>query len=102
MHKPTDRIKIIKRKIEMIEEIISKNSNGKITLALKDEKILRPAIFMHIIAIAEQFKKDDLKGINDIRNFVSHDYDGVNLSIIEESIRVGLENLKTQADKILQ
>ena len=118
------RIKKILSKIEAIEKILAKDIgkrywqnimakyNGKIALALRDDIESRPAILMHFIAIAEQvrkledsedvevlscFAKEDLKGLQDVRNFIAHDYDGVDIGLIEHIIRYGLENVKASA-----
>ena len=36
----------------------------------------------------------DIKGAYDIRNFIAHDYEGINLSIIENVIRDYLPKIK--------
>jgi len=101
------RVELILKKIENIE-IIIKNA-GNITSALNDEITYKPAILMHLVSIAEQFKKlqddmdyetlskfdkDDIRGALAIRNFIAHDYEGVNLSIIENVLREYLPKLK--------
>jgi len=48
-------LKLIIEKIEMIEEIVEEQ--GGIATALEDEKLSKPAILMHLIAIAEQFQR---------------------------------------------
>ena len=48
-------LKLIFEKITMIEEIVQEK--GSITQALDDEKLSKPAILMHLIAIAEQFQR---------------------------------------------
>lgn len=108
------KIYLIIEKIEYIEEIVSKC--GKITIALNDMVTYRPAILMHLTAIAEQFNKlkqshaneilsefdaDDLKGLYDVRTYIAHDYEGVNLSIIEWIIREGLPKFKIQCQKVI-
>jgi uncharacterized protein with HEPN domain len=110
------RVQNIEKKILLIQDIISQE-NGKISIALQDETKNRPAILMHLISIAEQinklkdesafellenFSKEDLKGIYDIRNFIAHDYDGVDLSIIENVIRYGLPSLLQSIKNILK
>lgn len=67
--------------------------------ALEDYKTTRPAIMMYLTSIAEQFTKlkdsnilnqfdkSDIKGAIDTRNFIAHDYEGINLPIIEFIIR---------------
>ena len=108
------KIYLIIEKIEYIEEIV-KNS-GSISTALEDLVTSKPAILMHLTAIAEQFNKlkqshadeilnefdkDDLKGLYDVRTYIAHDYEGVNLSIIEWIIRFGLPKFKIQCKKVV-
>jgi uncharacterized protein with HEPN domain len=100
---PKDRLDIILEKILFIENIV--NQFGSITKALSDNMIGKP----HLIAIAEQFNKlkegnefeilskfdkRDLKGSYDIRNFIAHDYEGVNLMIVELVIREKIPKIK--------
>lgn len=106
MSKDIQRIITIIEKITHIQNIVLK-FDGKISKALEDAEVFRPAILMHLVAIAEQFDKlkknnstlieyfseNDLKGVYDIRTFIAHDYDGVNLPIIETAIRYGLPEL---------
>ena len=107
-------LKLISEKIALINEIVE--DFGSITKALKDKKMGKPSILMHLISIAEQFNrlknnnafeilihfnKDDLKGSYDIRNFIAHDYEGVNLAIIETIIREKLLKIDTTIKKIL-
>ncbi len=54
------------KKIEYIEEIV-KNS-GSISTALEDLVTSRPAILMHLTAIAEQFNKLKLSHCDEILN----------------------------------
>ena len=44
-------------------------------------------------AVLENFDALDVKGIIGIRNFIAHDYDGINLSIIEDSLRHGIPEI---------
>lgn len=44
--------------------------------------------------------KEDLKGLYDVRNFIPHDYDGIDLSVIEDVIRYGIPSLKNSIDTI--
>ncbi|AHJ13373.1 HepT-like ribonuclease domain-containing protein [Sulfurospirillum multivorans] len=109
------KIYLILEKIEYIEAIVS--NAGSITNALHDLTTYRPAILMHLTSIAEQFDKlrkssnntfleyfeaDDLKGIYDVRNYIAHDYEGVNLAIIEWIIRHILPKFKEQCSKIIE
>lgn len=104
-----NRLESILLKIGDIEFFIEQK-DGKIMLALED-RILKPAIRMQIISIAEQFNKlkdenefellskidkNDLKGINAVRNFIAHDYDSVDDEILEIVLRVHIPKLKLQ------
>jgi uncharacterized protein with HEPN domain len=107
MCKAVNRLEKILECIENIDFIIN-NSNLKITQAI-DDKIIKPAIRMNIIRIAEQFSKlkddnefnilenftsEDLKGISAVRNYIAHDYDSTDDNIIEDVIRYNLPIFK--------
>ena len=109
-----ERLRLVLNKIEDIEFFIAQK-NGKIMLALQD-RILKPAIRMQIISIAEQFNKlkeenefellskfdkDDLRGLNALRNFIAHDYDSVDDEILEVVLRKHIPRLKEQIENIL-
>ena len=87
----------------------------KITQAIEN-KIIKPAIRMNIVRIAEQFlklkddnefkilekfKNEDLKGINAVRNYIAHDYDSTDDFIIEEVVRYNLPIFKKVIKEIL-
>jgi len=88
------RVKCIPAKLTAINTIIQRH-NGIIG-ALEDGED-QPAILMLLIATAEQFvkldkknskllkefDKDDIKEMISVRNFIAHDYDGINLAMIE-------------------
>jgi len=101
------RLNTILEKISDLEYFIEQK-NGKIMLALQD-RILKPAIRMQIISIAEQFNKlkdenefellsqidkDDLRGLNAVRNFIAHDYDSVDDEILEVVLRIHIPKIK--------
>ena len=108
------KIYLIIEKIEYIETIVK--DNGNITSALSDSITARPAILTHLTAIAEQFNKlkqehaddildifdkEDVKGKYDVRTYIAHDYEGVNLAIVEWIIRNGLQKFKKQCISIV-
>lgn len=110
-----DRLQTIIEKIDLIHEIV--DESGGVVAALSDIKLRRPAILMHLVAMAEQFEKlkndaafailsyfdrEDLKGSYDIRNFIAHDYEGINLPIIEMVIREKLPHIKSCAVNALK
>jgi uncharacterized protein with HEPN domain len=107
MSSAIDRLNKIYECIENIEFIIN-NSDLKTTQAVED-KLIKPAIRMNIVRIAEQFTKlkednefkileeftsDDLKGISAVRNYIAHDYDSTDDNIIEDVIRYNLPIFK--------
>ena len=115
MSKAYSRLETILKKIVFIDEIIF--DSGNITKALEDEKTARPAIMMHFTSIAEQFNKlakdgefeilqefdkRDLKGTYDMRNYIVHDYEGLNLSVLDMVIRDKLPIMKTTIKQILE
>ena len=108
------RLELILEKIEDIDFFL-KQKNYKIYTALTD-RILKPAIRMQIISIAEQFNKlkdenefeilsyfdkKDLKGLNAVRNFIAHDYDSVDDEILETVLRIHIPKLKEKILEIL-
>ena len=114
MSDPLLRVGNIVKSIEDIEYIFEE-FDVKITEAV-DNKIVKPAIRMHLVKIAEQFSKlkddnafkilenfrdSDLRGISAVRNYIAHDYDSVDDNIIEDVIRYDLPNIKEQAKKLL-
>ncbi len=109
------KVYLVVEKIEYIEQIVT--NSGNITTALNDEVTVRPAILMHLTSIAEQFnklkhaneteilnafEKEDLKGMYDVRTYIAHDYEGVNLAIVEWIIRHGLPKFKKQCLELIE
>ncbi len=108
------RVESIVKSIEDIEYILD-GFDVKITEAIEN-KIVKPAIRMHLVKIAEQFSKlkdenafkilenfsdEDLRGISAVRNYIAHDYDSVDDNIIEDAIRNDLPRIKEEAKKLL-
>lgn len=102
------KLKFILQMIEDIEFIISEN--GSITGALT-HRIHKPALLMSLLQIGETLHKvktdnDNLKehskGAYNVRNFIAHDYEGVNLAVIEHIIRNLLQPLKEDVLKELE
>ncbi len=113
MSNPIDRLNKIYECIENIEFIVDDKSI-KVTQSIED-RIIKPAIRMNIIRIAEQFnklkddnefeileafKKEDLRGISAVRNYIAHDYDSTDDIIIEDVIRYNLPIFKETIKKI--
>jgi len=109
-----ERIETIGKKIRYIQSIVEKY--GGIDNALADEESGRAAILMHLTSIAEQFDKlmkngefeilshfdkEDIKGSYDLRTFIAHDYEGVDLYIVEDVIRQRLPVIAERVERIL-
>lgn len=52
--------------------------------------------------ILELFNKNDIRGLKAIRNIASHDYEGLNLAIIEEIIRYRLPPIREKIALFLE
>ena len=114
MSKFNKRLQKILECIDDIEFIVDSN-NLKSTKSIKD-KIIKPAIRMNMVRIAEQFAKlkdenefkilenftnNDLKGISAVRNYIAHDYDSTDDLIIEDVIRYNLPIFKSTIKKLI-
>jgi len=108
------RVNTILKKIDFIQAI-SKEKKG-IIKALEDEQNSRASILMHLTSIAEQFdkllhngeldiltyfEKEDIKGSYDLRTFIAHDYEGVDLYIVEDVVNKRLPIMRKSIEKIL-
>ena len=103
------KIDFIIKMIDDLEFIISKHQH--ITKALNDREG-QLAILMCLLQIGESMNKIDdeilkkynlsidAKGAYSVRNFIAHDYEGVQLSKIEEIIRLNIPQLKEKLNKI--
>lgn len=111
--KAIERVNLILKKINFIESITEEK--GSISLALEDEQNSRASILMHLTSISEQFdkllhngeleilgyfEKEDIKGSYELRNFIAHNYEGVDLYIVEEVIKQRLPIIKQSIEKI--
>lgn len=110
-----ERIRVIQKKIKFIENIVY--TRGSIINALEDEENSRASILMHLTSIAEQFdkllhageleilsnfEKQDIKGSYELRNFIAHDYEGIDLYIVENVIHERLPIIKRSVEAILK
>ena len=95
------KLEFILQMIDDIEYIIAQH-NGIITDALS-HRISKPAVLMSLLQIGETLGKmrfdnellnEYAKGAYNVRNFIAHDYEGVNMAIIENIVRTMLTPLK--------
>jgi uncharacterized protein with HEPN domain len=93
--------------IDDIQEIVQRH-NG-VTLALTDVEG-RHALLMCLLQIGEklnQVKSESIRselpvtGAYSVRNFIAHDYGGVNLGLIESIVRKNIPELRTTIEGIL-
>ena len=111
--KALQRVDNIEKKIHFIQNITKQK--GSVENALGDEQNSRAAILMHLTSIAEQFDKllhngelevlqyfdkQDIKGSYELRNFIAHDYEGVDLYIVEDVILERLPIILQSVEKI--
>ncbi len=86
--------------LQMIDNINTvSDRHGGVVAALTDDVEARPAILMALLQIGETINKIDInflrnfgleadaKGAYDVRNFIAHDYLGVDLGLVESIIR---------------
>jgi uncharacterized protein with HEPN domain len=101
------RVEFILEMIEDIEFIVEHDKS--IILALED-RIHKPALLMSLMQIGETLNKIEsniiksklpIKGAYDVRNFIAHDYEGVDLALIEHIIRNMIPELKETIQEIL-
>ncbi len=97
--------------IENIETVIERH--GGIVSALDDAVEGRAAILMFLLQCGESLHKLDpslkskyrleteARGAYDVRNFIAHDYEGVNIVVIETILRDHLPVLKTKMQNLL-
>lgn len=105
------KAEFILKMLANIETIIVRH-NG-IVSALSDEIEARPAILMAWLQIGETLNKietdvlvqfgleTDAKGSYDVRNFIAHDYMGVDLGLVEIITRNYLPVLQKKISRIL-
>ncbi|ERJ24059.1 DUF86 domain-containing protein [Campylobacter concisus] len=108
-----ERLKKISQKIG---SILNKCSGG-IYEALHDEDVLQPAIMMQFVNIDALLKgiqesndlealaiftKEEIRAISTTRNIASHEYERLNLELIEIAIRDYLPILKEKIDKTIK
>jgi hypothetical protein len=107
------RLELICKKIDAIQQICKIG----VEKALADELRDRPAIIMHLISCNEQLQKiqdsgdieilsifapSDIAGFRGIRNASAHDYEGLNLAIVQSVVGDYLPSIKQNIDKFLK
>jgi len=91
--------------LEMIEDIeFTISENGSLTKALYN-RIGKHALLMCLMQIGETLHKIKdknireqlpIKGSYDVRNFIAHDYEGVDLGLIDNILRYLIPELKVK------
>jgi len=100
------RLEFIMEMIEDIEFTISET--GSLTKALEN-RIGKHALLMCLMQIGETLhkikdeeirKKLPVKGSYDVRNFIAHDYEGVDLGLIDNILRYLIPELRVTIEKL--
>lgn len=101
------RVETIIKYIEDIEYIVA--TYGSVVLTL-EHRIGKHSLLMCLMQIGENLNKlnssnEEIKkasqGAYAVRNFIAHDYEGVNLALIENIVRNLLKPLKQELKKEL-
>jgi len=101
------RLEFIVEMIEDIEFIVQES--GSLTVAL-ESRIGKHALLMCLMQIgetlhkikSEEIKKElPVKGSYDVRNFIAHDYEGVDLGLIDNILRYLIPELKVTIKTLL-
>lgn len=97
--------------LEKIEDISSFQSRYESTHLLLNDTMGFDATLMCLLQIGENINKlskdykelenNDIKGAYNVRNFIAHDYEGVNKSIIENILREYIPQLKKAIENII-
>lgn len=105
------RLELISKKIDAIQQICKIG----VEKALADE--LRDRVIMHLISCNEQLQKNqdsgdieilsifapsDIAGFRGLRNASAHDYEGLNLAIVQSVVSDYLPSIKQNIDKFLK
>ena len=103
----SSRLEFIMEMIEDIEFIVKES--GSLTEALQS-RIGKHALLMCLMQIGETLhkiedekirKKLPIKGSYDVRNFIAHDYEGIDLGLIDNILRYLIPELKVTIENLL-
>ena len=104
------KIAYLQKMIRNIEIVLERH--GGISDALADEAEARAAIMMSLMQIGENMNKldqsllkkfdlfSDAKGAYSVRNFIAHDYEGVDLGLIAEVLKDNVPKLDEKLQKL--
>ncbi len=107
----------VKAKIEYIQKMLSNidtvlQRHGGTKNALADEAEARAAIMLSLMQVGETINKiedeileqyhltTEAKGAYSVRNFIAHDYEGVDLDLIAEIIEDNLPKLAKKLENL--
>ncbi|OGS17662.1 MAG: hypothetical protein A2219_08500 [Elusimicrobia bacterium RIFOXYA2_FULL_50_26] len=102
------RLEFILRMITSIETIVQRH--GDIDAALTDIEG-QNALLMFLLQIGEKISRIEgeqyrvllpVKEASSVRNFIAHDYDGINLQIIKDIVLTDIPVLKKNLNEILK
>ena len=96
--------------LEKVEDIIAYQERYGSVVEMLNDKMAYDAVLMCLLQIGETLHKLEkspyadklpIKGAYDVRNFIAHDYEGVNRAIIEDVIRRHIPALQRQLFDVL-
>lgn len=108
MSKDIEKLKFIEEKVD---DLLSFRKQFITIEDLLNDKMGFDASLMCLLQIGETLHKlkDSsyasllpIKGSYDVRNFIAHDYEGVNKAIVEDIIRFHIPNLRKILDEIFE
>ncbi len=97
-----ENIQTITRRHEGIVAALNDESEGQLALLMCLEQIGETLKKLQTPEILEHFDRADIKGAYDVRLFIVHDYEGVNLALIERIIREKIPVFKETILSILE
>ncbi len=106
-HADNSRLEFIAEMISDIEYTLEKYTH--LTQAL-DDRIAKHALLMCLLQIGETLNKIEtpalrsrlpIKGAYDVRNFIAHDYEGVDKGLIDSILRYQIPELKEIVDGLI-
>ena len=104
------KIAYLQKMIQNIEIVLERHNGA--SNALADEAEARAAIMMSLMQIGENMNKldqsllekfdllADAKGAYSVRNFIAHDYEGVDLGLVEEVLEDNLPKLDEKLQRL--
>ena len=99
--KMIENIEVIVKRHKGIVNALNDESEGQLALMMCLEQIGETMKKLRTPSVLEHFDAVDIKGAYDVRLFIAHDYEGVNLALIERILREKIPIFKERIINIL-